>query len=372
MNLAHKLSVHEFSDLISQIYRCGSEGDFNRHCLPSLAKQFSSHSAALVRMSPSAERDRIFASIGFNHFQLRTMMINTRSYGCSMFSREQNISGQVIASPRVQSQGPCEDNPAGDHWLMGVVEKSSSHLSLCWFRRKADQGEYSAQEREMLELLLPHLQNATGISDEFTDLNMQIEAADQLLNRTPFGIFFLDINGSVLYKNGFAKQLLKAKDSFSLRGNRLILAKDEQRQILAEFFNDFMNYSDPLEMGRRKLSVQSLTESHRYNVLFIPMRTVRNSGLRRSDKIVLLQVHNQEPDITLQLDGLETFYKLTLAESRVCQRLYVSRNLSEVAEFMGLSINTVKTHLVRSFRKTGVSSQAELLQKLALNPKIQL
>jgi len=369
MNLNHNYSLHEFSDLISQIYRYGSEGDFNHYCLPSLATNFSSEAAALVRMSDSAERDRIFASIGFNQFQLRTMMVNTRSYGCSIFSTDKRKSENVFASPKVQSRGPCADHPGGKHWLMGVVTKSPSHVSLIWFSREADLGEYSSGERELLELLLPHLQNATEVSDDVTDLNMKIDAAEQILNRTPFGIFFLDVDGTVLFKNGIARQLLKAKDCFKSHGNRLTLLKNEHGKKLKEYLDEFANCSDPLTMGRRNFTVQSLTGDKQYNVVFIPMKTTQNSGLRRGDKIVLLQIHNPEPIDQGQLDGLETFYNLTAAEIKVCQRLYVSKSLTEAAESLELSINTVKTHLIRSFRKIGVSSQAELLQKLALHPK---
>ncbi len=62
--------------------------------------------------------------------------------------------------------------------------------------------------------------------------------------------------------------------------------------------------------------------------------------------------------VTFSEDGL------TDAEARVCDLLYKSRNLPEAAQTLGISINTAKTHLTRSFRKVGVTSQTELLRCL--------
>ena len=57
--------------------------------------------------------------------------------------------------------------------------------------------------------------------------------------------------------------------------------------------------------------------------------------------------------------------ELTDAEARICSLLYQSYNLPDVARKLGISINTAKTHLNRSYRKLGVQSQSELVRKLA-------
>jgi len=106
-----------------------------------------------------------------------------------------------------------------------------------------------------------------------------------------------------------------------------------------------------------------------YLMMFIPMCIQPNSGRRHGGKVILLQVHNPAGIAKAKVDGLEKFYNLTSAEAEVCQRLYEKKCLSGVAEDLGVSVNTAKTHLIRSFRKIGVSSQAELLQQLAVHPK---
>jgi DNA-binding CsgD family transcriptional regulator len=66
---------------------------------------------------------------------------------------------------------------------------------------------------------------------------------------------------------------------------------------------------------------------------------------------------------------LGELYGLTSAEADVAELLYAGRRFSEVAAELGVSPNTVKTHLSHVFRKCEVSTQAELLQLLALGPR---
>ena len=52
---------------------------------------------------------------------------------------------------------------------------------------------------------------------------------------------------------------------------------------------------------------------------------------------------------------------VTPAEARVLELILEGRKLREIAEKLGVSIATVRTHLGRLFHKTGTSRQAELV-----------
>jgi DNA-binding CsgD family transcriptional regulator len=59
-------------------------------------------------------------------------------------------------------------------------------------------------------------------------------------------------------------------------------------------------------------------------------------------------------------------FGLTQAEARVAIAVAMGLNIPEVARQIGLSPNTVKTHLRRVFDKTGTARQAELARLMAL------
>lgn len=67
---------------------------------------------------------------------------------------------------------------------------------------------------------------------------------------------------------------------------------------------------------------------------------------------------------------LRELHGLTAAEAGVAAQLYAGGGISEAAQALRVSSNTVKTHLKHIFQKCAVRSQAELLQLLALGPQI--
>jgi DNA-binding CsgD family transcriptional regulator len=250
-----------------------------------------------------------------------------------------------------------------------MVASDPSHQSLVWFSREAEEGEYLQRERDELELFLPHLRRATGLSDDLADLHMRVDTANQLMNRTPFGLFFLNVHGAFLYGNRRAHDMLASKDGLLIRDGKLTLRSEEQRKQFDTIFEEFRNSPKPNDWSRDKLSVKRSGGESPYLMVIIPMHLKSGSGRYSGDKVILAQVHDPAGIGKAKVDGLEKFYNLTAAEAEVCQRLYEKKCLSGVAKELGVSVNTAKTHLIRSFRKIGVSSQAELLQQLAVHPK---
>ena len=367
-------STQEISDLIAEIYSGDCNGGFSRKSLETIATRFSSSRAALVRNSNSNERDRVFACVGYDESRLREMIAGGRSW-MQFLDVNEFPSGRAFT--RVDLPGEKGErlrdrfhySRKGRKTLVGMVASGPSHQALVWFSRDSEAGDYSQAEKNELELFLPHFSQATRLSDEFTDLHMQLDTANQVLNRTPFGMFFLDVNGELLYGNDRARQMLELKDGLKILDGKLTPHFDDERKQFDKFLKDFRSCADSDGLTRQRLTVRRSNGESPYLMMFIPMRIQPNSGRRHGGRIILLQVHNPAGIDKAKVDGLEKFYNLTFAEAEVCQRLYQRKCLSGVAEDLGVSVNTAKTHLIRSFRKIGVSSQAELLQQLAAHPK---
>ena len=64
-------------------------------------------------------------------------------------------------------------------------------------------------------------------------------------------------------------------------------------------------------------------------------------------------------------DGhLRALYGLTRAEARIAQALLDADRLADVAENLGVTLSTVRTHLQRAFEKTDTRRQSELIRLL--------
>jgi DNA-binding CsgD family transcriptional regulator len=370
-------SAQKISDLIAEIYSGGSDGKFSSQALQTIAARFSSTRAALVRISKSNERTRIFTCAGIDDSRLRAMVAGARSSGlqfpdASDFSAGRAFSLDDIPGEEVESLDVCDRFPYSDegrYTLIGMVASDPSHQSLVWFSRESEAGGYSQCEKDELELLLPHFRQATQISDDLTDLRMQLNTAAQTFDRTPLGLFFLNPEGAKLYANKTAQEFLSTNDGFVVRDGRLTLRVEQQRKQFESFFQDFRDRQDFQLLERHRMSVRRASGKSPYLMLFIPMRIQPVSGRLHAGTVILLQVHDPAAIDERVVEDLGLFYDLTAAEAEVCERLCRNKRLSGVADELGVSLNTAKTHLIRSFRKIGVSSQAELLQRLALHPK---
>jgi DNA-binding CsgD family transcriptional regulator len=70
-------------------------------------------------------------------------------------------------------------------------------------------------------------------------------------------------------------------------------------------------------------------------------------------------------DMPSPQEVIAKFYKLTPTERRVLFAIVDIGGVPEVAEAMGISTSTVKTHLRRLFAKTGTDRQADLVKLVA-------
>jgi DNA-binding CsgD family transcriptional regulator len=65
------------------------------------------------------------------------------------------------------------------------------------------------------------------------------------------------------------------------------------------------------------------------------------------------------------LEALAKMYKLTASEIRLVDAVMKVSGVKALAEILGLTQATVKTHLHNVFRKTGTARQSELVKLIA-------
>lgn len=83
----------------------------------------------------------------------------------------------------------------------------------------------------------------------------------------------------------------------------------------------------------------------------------------------LVSLHRQPASESVSAESLATLYGLTQSEARVAAASLAAHSVDDLAQRLGLSRNTVKTHLKRVFRKCEVSSFAQLAALVATGPR---
>ncbi len=72
----------------------------------------------------------------------------------------------------------------------------------------------------------------------------------------------------------------------------------------------------------------------------------------------------ESPDLNGQIEIVQHIYGLSSSQTQTVRLLSKGLDLQDVADELGITVNTAKTHLKRAFEKVGVSSQLELMLKL--------
>ena len=120
--------------------------------------------------------------------------------------------------------------------------------------------------------------------------------------------------------------------------------------------------NDETEWGERGIGIpirQSTGDPAVIHVLPLRHGTLR-AGLDQRAVAALFVIPTTKQS-QMPRDALVLLYDLTPAEVRVCEMITRGEPPREIAIMLGVSVNTVRSHLARVFDKTGTKRQVDLV-----------
>lgn len=82
------------------------------------------------------------------------------------------------------------------------------------------------------------------------------------------------------------------------------------------------------------------------------------------EHLVGMTLQRASDDCSVRLANLEQALGLTRTEARVAHHLFCGRTAEETAEDLQVSLDTIRTHIKRTYAKLGVSSREHFFHKL--------
>lgn len=253
----------------------------------------------------------------------------------------------------------------------GVVfgdEDRSLVPTVCSVFRDLPEPAFGAAERARLQLILPHLSRAFGVTYRLRDAEFRTATTLAALDRIRAGVVLLDGARQALHANAAARRCLEAGDGLSLgAAPRCALRADDPgaqaaiERALAACASpgalDVPHFSQAVHVPRR-------SGRRSYALQFAPLASGNefNPGGRAARAIVFVN----DPDQSIALDAgmLRRLFRLTPAEVQLAERLVAGDTAGEVAARRGVSEATARTQLRSIFEKTGTRRQAELVKLL--------
>lgn len=241
-------------------------------------------------------------------------------------------------------------------------------VALSIYRGPSDP-DFGEAHLDRVRRLVVHLARALSLMFHLRDLSFQVAASTAALERLAVGVVLLDRSGCLRFSNHAARRLFCRGSHVVLhqvsgqRGARLALqpayacqARDFQALIQAV-----------LRPGAESLTSMRLHDGAGRTACIVHAASLCDVDALpdmgpRGGGIVFL--YDMEEATALPAECLTQLFGLTPAEAGLALEVVRGGSSESMAGRLGISVNTVNTHLRRIFDKTSTHRQADLLKLL--------
>ncbi len=198
-----------------------------------------------------------------------------------------------------------------------------------------------------------------GMYENFQTPNLAVLKA--ALNALANGVVLAARNGQVVYMNAAARRYVQAGNALRLHNNRVFPVDPGAARVLAAALKG-MDANGGKAAGRSSTFALPDRDGAGVLVTILPINREDAQG-EHDPSEATAAIFIQDPSVVPVCPG-EAFaklYGLTNGELRVALALMPGLRVHQVASALGISLETVRTHLQHIFQKTGTSRQADLL-----------
>jgi DNA-binding CsgD family transcriptional regulator len=280
--------------------------------------------------------------------------------------------GRIISSNDVVPDARLRATRFYKEWLepQGFVDCVGAVLEKSWisaatfviFRNK-DHGIVDATARRKMALLIPHIQRAALIGKTIELNNVANADFVNTLDALTTSVFLLSADGSILHCNRAAAALRERDSVFSASSAGLSL---RDPTLDSQFQAMLAPASLDMTLAGARGGTLSTSDGERHILHVLPLAS---AGAGRAPPFhsasFALFVHPAALQRPTLVEAVVTRFRLTPAEVRVLFALIEIGGVPDVAQVLGVSEETVKTHLKRLFAKTRTNRQVDLVRMVA-------
>lgn len=250
--------------------------------------------------------------------------------------------------------------PQGARYILGAtLAKDSQHHLLFGLQRSKKQGEFTADDTKLIQLISPHIARAAQIHRQLCNVTTQKQWAFSALDCLKTGVILFNDKGHPLFINRSIEQLMFNKwlivddDGIIFHSNKDTL--HVQRLIAEAILCAHKRSTIP----GGKFTVQDGKSSLQIQVIPLP-QDLSEQGFCFSNACVAAFIStpsNTQPEY----QKLATQYGLTSAEIKLTLKLLEGWNLETAAIQLSISKQTARSQLKAIFAKTNVKRQTDLI-----------
>lgn len=252
-------------------------------------------------------------------------------------------------------------------------------VAVCSFWRGLEDPPYDDSDRQRLKLLAPHISRSIGVMYRLRAAELKAALSQEALNRLVFGVLLLDALGYVTFANRAARRMLDEQDGLRLRyaSNKSILGSLVAEQpalnnaICDAISNTVVRDAYATPHFSSSITVPRVSGPGCFNLQFSALGhhgVIDPSGCVGAG---IVFINDSATQLQIDPNLLQTAYGLTQAESRVAVQLVSTGSAQEVADKLGVSVNTVRSQIKQIYLKLGVDTRTDFVKlMIALGSQI--
>jgi DNA-binding CsgD family transcriptional regulator/PAS domain-containing protein len=371
------LGVTDFSGLVESVYKGPLESPPWKTFLESMKGLLSASFTVIILRPAAPERPPVLVVAGPASVEA-TEAYNTRFFEMDPFvglPPDRVVTAIDLIGERQWLDGTFYREymqPLDILHILGV-DLVTSEGEHCGFRatRSHAQPAFSAQDKALCQLVLPHLKQAVHLHSHMDLIESERRLFSGAIERLQVGTVTLDAKGAILSINEEAAAILAEKDGIRLTGGALQAEYKEENTKLQRLTNSAL--AGHAGQAPTVIEAIAITRPSGRSKLSVLIRTLPEGEWSdgKGQPRVAVFLRNPESKGLGSLDIVRRLFDLTHAEASLALLLANGLTLDEAAEQLNVRRNTARAHLRSIFSKMGVTRQTELV-RLVLNSVAQL
>lgn len=284
-------------------------------------------------------------------------------------SSDDYVAGRVMAGDDIVSTAALKRTdfyrgflqPRGLlHRLCGVAAQRGSSAYLLSAYRREERGAFDAADKDQLHALLGHVTLSLESQWRWQEADDMAHALLALSDHDEHPVLLVTAQSEAVYRNPAADRLLACASGLRLDGACVLAASPADQRVLREAIVQAAQ-GDRAHMAPRVVALAHAASSAPMVVVVRAAGSVfaSSTGARRGLALVTVRGGPTAHDPATCAFARE--YQLTAAQARVSALVFAGQPLAAIAHTLGVSENTVRSHLRLVFQKTDTHSQMDLV-----------
>ena len=365
-----ELQLEDFSSIVGDIYDCALNPGGWPAALTRVNTAMNAAYTSINLFDSQFVRPRLASHSPWDPVQLQVL---NDDYGLTGVPGQPEMANSALDDPHSTLNDMAEDvfqattfyqnwvAPQGlrDGCVMKFVQ-TGQRLGVLACVTSAKRGIITADERRFMALLSPHFRRAAMIGDLLDHERVQTASFRAGLERLQAPVILVESTSHVLYANPAAQALFEAGQVIQQIKGRCVPANDSVKFAMSDAL--LRAAGSDADLGGRGIGIPLSLAGQAIAVAYI--LPLKNSEARSvfTTASAAIFISTTTAGVPPHQQVLATLYDLTPTEARVMSLLGAGLTANAAALELGVTQNTVKTHLARVYSKTAVSRQSELVK----------